>query len=113
MPDTGDRAMDPNSKQRDVEHPADQQPNDTLEKMIRDPVVYEGKTVSYVKDVGTHDEGYDATLKQVLIQHPDGGTEVVPESAIMKRVAPAGPEGRDYVRPDQAPKPLTEQPEIK
>ena len=70
---------------------ADKPVNDRTEGILRDPVVWrkggegEGEIVSYVKDVGVHDPGYDAKIRQVLIAKQDGTTEVVPESEILRQ----------------------------
>lgn len=92
--------------------PDDMPVNDRLEEVVRDAVTYQGNTVSYVKDVGTSDPGYDANVRQVVIGHPDGKTEVVPESEIMRVAKPAAAEGRELDRPDSPPKPLIENPRV-
>jgi hypothetical protein len=65
--------------------------NDRNEGMLRDPVVWgadeEGKggeIVSYVKDIGNGDPGYNANIRQVLIMKQDGTEQVVPESEIVR-----------------------------
>lgn len=71
--------------------PQDAPVNDRTEGILRDPVLWKGaEIVSYVKDIGSGDPGYDASIKQVLIMKQDGTQEVVPESEISreKKVLP-------------------------
>jgi hypothetical protein len=65
--------------------------NDRNEGMLRDPVVWGaddegngGEIVSYVKDIGNGDPGYNANIRQVLIMKQDGTEQVVPESEIVR-----------------------------
>lgn len=75
--------------------------NDRREGIIRDPVNMGGEIVSYVKDIGNGDQGYDANIRQVLIMRQDGSEEVVPETAILrgKRVMAE----TDQSEPDRRP----------
>lgn len=67
---------------------AENRTNDAREGIIRDPVRWNGQIVSYVKDVGVGDPDYDANVKKVLLQVPGGGTQAVPETEILRNVAP-------------------------
>lgn len=58
--------------------------NDRKEGIVRDPVNYKGEIVSYVKDIGNGDPGYDASVRQVLIMKQDGTEIVVPETDILR-----------------------------
>lgn len=87
-----------------------QQPmNDRAEGVLRDPVVWrkggegDGEIVSYVKDIGNGDPGYNANLRQVLIMKQDGTETVVPESEISKerRQPVLQPDNVPDRRPDQ------------
>lgn len=64
--------------------PQDKPVNDRREGIIRDPVNWKGQIVSYVKDIGNGDPGYDANIRQVLIMTQDGTEKVVPESEILR-----------------------------
>lgn len=58
--------------------------NDRNEGILRDPVMWNGEAVSYVKDIGNGDPGYNANLRQVLIMKQDGTEQVVPETEILR-----------------------------
>lgn len=71
--------------------------NDRREGVLRDPVVWkqgktaestmedkDGEIVSYVKDIGNGDPGYNAAVRQVLIMKQDGTELVVPEIEITR-----------------------------
>lgn len=58
--------------------------NDRREGIVRDPVNWQGQIVSYVKDVGNGDPGYNANLRQVVIMLQDGTEKVVPETEILR-----------------------------
>lgn len=67
------------------DRPTDKPVNDRSEGIIRDPVMWNGnEIVSYVKDIGNGDPGYDAKVRKVLIMKQDGTEVVVPESEILK-----------------------------
>lgn len=74
-----------------AEQPQDRPVNDRIEGVMRDPVNWKGEIVSYVKDIGNGDPGYNANIRQVLIMKQDGTEQVVPESEILKPVQPVVP----------------------
>lgn len=89
--------------------PADRPMNDRTEGILRDPVNWKGQIVSYVKDIGNGDPGYNAGLRQVLIMKQDGTEEVVPESEILREVKPAAQvTSEPDRRPDQTLPPSLE-----
>jgi hypothetical protein len=49
-----------------------------LDGVLRDPVLWNGVAVSYVKQVSIGEQGYDPNAKMVLIQDKDGHQNVVP-----------------------------------
>lgn len=76
--------------------------NDRREGIVRDPVNWKGQIVSYVKDVGNGDPGYNANLRQVVIMLQDGTEHVVPESEIMRERKVASEQANELDRrPDQ------------
>lgn len=80
---------------------ANEQPvNDRREGIIRDPVNWKGEIVSYVKDIGNGDPGYNANLRQVLIMKQDGTEQVVPESEILRDKKPVVQQSAE---PDRRP----------
>lgn len=93
--------------------------NDRREGIIRDPVLYGGVVVSYVKDIGTQDPGYDANVRQVLIATPDGKTQVVPEADILREKKKAVTEEMEHDRvpdrtlPDNPANPTLERANVK
>ena len=96
------------NEKEDVKHPTRPPMSDEMEGIVRDPVIWNGKTVSYVKDIGTQDREYNANVRQVLIQIPGGGTQVVPESEILREKTIHPSEQTQLNRPDQAPVPVAE-----
>lgn len=50
---------------------------------LHDPVWWNGQLVEYVKDVGTHDQGYDGNVRQVMIVTQAGEQQIVPETEIL------------------------------
>lgn len=65
--------------------PFDERPHmDVEEGIIRDPVMYNGEPVSYVKDIGVNDVEYDPNVRQVLLQPLTGKRVVVPAKEINK-----------------------------
>lgn len=84
-----------------MEQPADRPVNDRTEGILRDPVRWKGgEIVSYVKDIGNGDPGYNANIRQVLIMKQDGTEQVVPESEILREVNPAA---QVTTEPDRRP----------
>jgi hypothetical protein len=83
--------------------PQDRPVNDRREGIMRDPVNWNGEIVSYVKDIGNGDPGYDANIRQVLIMTQDGTEKVVPETEILrnKRVMAEQDQTEPDRRPDQ------------
>jgi hypothetical protein len=77
--------------------------NDRTEGIMRDPVNYKGEIVSYVKDIGNGDPGYDAKIRQVLIMLQDGTEKVVPEADIMREKPKTPPQMSDVLdrRPEE------------
>ena len=49
-----------------------------LDGVLRDPVLWNGVPVSYVKQVSIGEPGYDPNARMVLIQDKDGHQNVVP-----------------------------------
>lgn len=84
--------------------PAERPSNDRSEGILRDPVRWKDQTVSYVRDVGSDDMGFDANVRHVVIALADGSTKVVPEIEIMRerQVPPSATHELD--RPGTAPK---------
>lgn len=82
----------------------DRPSNDRSEGILRDPVRWKDQTVSYVRDVGSGDMGFDANKRHVVIALPDGSTKVVPESEIMRERARAPEATHELDRPGTAPK---------
>jgi hypothetical protein len=76
----------PNSHRQEsiMADPQDRPVNDRREGIMRDPVNWNGEIVSYVKDIGNGDPGYDANIRQVLIMTQDGTEKVVPETEILR-----------------------------
>lgn len=65
--------------------PWDQMPHsDKSEGIIRDPVLWNGQVVSYVKDIGVYDADYDPDVRKVMLQPESGGRVVVPATEINK-----------------------------
>jgi hypothetical protein len=74
---------------------------DKRDGVVRDPVNWQGQVVSYVKDIGNGDPGYDANVRQVLITLADGTEKVVPEAEILRNKPPAGEATETDRRPDE------------
>lgn len=56
--------------------------------IIRDPVLYNGKPVSYVKQLSAGDPGWEADRKMVLLQEEDGTTIVAEHAEISDLYVP-------------------------
>jgi hypothetical protein len=70
---------------KEVDRVKDRPVNDRMEGILRDPVRWKGgELVSYVKDIGNGDPGYDAKIRKVLIMKQDGSEHVVPETEILR-----------------------------
>lgn len=106
--------MDDKAKSAASEKPDDKATNDKLENVVRDPVLYQGQTVSYVKDIGNGDPEFDANIRKVMITMPSGEELVVPESEILRKGSTQVPaDATTLNRPDNPPKSNLEQPKVR
>lgn len=107
-------AMDDKAKSAATEKPDDKPTNDKLENVVRDPVLYQGQTVSYVKDIGNGDPEFDANVRKVMITMPSGEELVVPESEILRKGSSQVPQDATTLnRPDNPPKSNLENPKVR